>query len=360
MSSSDLVQKVAPLAPIPQWLSSRLIAQGRRRWVVTGCAGFIGCNIVENLLIANQDVVGIDNLSTGHLRNLQDIEKRVGQETWRRFEFHQIDINDATGVARALKGSDYVLHQAALGSVPRSIKDPMASFEANVRGFAVVLDASRQNGVKRFVYASSSSVYGDHPDLPKVEEKTGTVLSPYAATKASNELFAEVFANTYKMTAVGLRYFNVFGPRQDPDGAYAAVIPKWISALLSEHPPTINGDGETSRDFCFVGNAVQANILGAISDKLNHQHQVFNVAFQQRTSLNQLYQVLKEMVSKVKPSVLGLQAHYTDFRAGDVRHSLADTSKALAELGYVPEFDLTSGLQLAMPWYINDAARAQN
>jgi UDP-N-acetylglucosamine/UDP-N-acetylgalactosamine 4-epimerase len=348
------VNNILALAPIPQELTERLLRLGPATWLVTGCAGFIGVNIVENLLLSGQKVRGIDNLSTGHMHNLEEVKARLPQECWDRFTFHKIDINDGPAVLAAAQGCDFVLHQAALGSVPRSIKHPMASFEANVRGFMVVLDAARQSNVKRFVYASSSSVYGDHPDLPKFEHKIGKVLSPYAATKSSNELFAEVFAKTYGLTSIGLRYFNVFGPRQDPEGAYAAVIPKWIATLLKGESPQINGDGETSRDFCFVANAVQANILSALSDKLDQPHQVFNVACAQRTSLNQLFEMLKLELLNTGANVKDISAQYTTFREGDVRHSLADTSSANAKLGYDPRYNLPQGLKLAMPWYLEN------
>jgi UDP-N-acetylglucosamine/UDP-N-acetylgalactosamine 4-epimerase len=340
------------LAPIPEELTQRLIDMGSQVWMVTGCAGFIGVNIVENLLAAGQVVRGVDNLSTGHLKNLDEVKARLPASLWKNFSFHKLDINDQPAILEVSKGCDYVLHQAALGSVPRSIKDPLASFEANVRGFAVVLDCARQSRVKRFVYASSSSVYGDHPDLPKIESKIGKVLSPYAATKSSNELFADVFAKTYGMQTVGLRYFNVFGPRQDPEGAYAAVIPKWIATLLKGEAPIINGDGETSRDFCFVANAVQANILAALSDKLEAPHQVFNVAFGHRTTLNELFDMLKESVRATRADVSQLKPHYAKFRDGDVRHSLADISSAGKALGYQPQYGLAEGLVVAMPWYI--------
>ena len=351
----NLSAPLRALAPIPTALSDRLRSKGPARWLVTGCAGFIGSNIVENLLCAGQIVVGVDNLSTGHLKNLDEIKARLGDEVWKRFAFHKIDINDGPAVAQAVAGCVYVLHQAALGSVPRSIKEPITSFHANVNGFMTVLDAARLAGVKRFVYASSSSVYGDHPDLPKFEDKIGKVLSPYAATKSANELFAEVFAKTYGMTCIGLRYFNVFGPRQDPEGAYAAVIPKWIATLLKAEAPIINGDGETSRDFCFVANAVQANLLGAFSEQLEHPHQVFNVAFSQRTSLNQLFSILKTSLASYGSLPQDLAATFAPFRSGDVRHSLADISSAQRALGYAPEYDLLGGLSLAMPWYIHQA-----
>ena len=340
------------LAPIPKELAEQLQSKGHQTWMVTGCAGFIGSNIVENLLACGQQVIGVDNLSTGHLSNLESVQRRFGNEVWGAFKFSNRDINDSDHFRALVKGCDYVLHQAALGSVPRSIKDPLASFEANVRGFVNVLDASRQAGVKRFVYASSSSVYGDHPNLPKIESQVGRPLSPYAATKVANELFAEVYARSYGLSCVGLRYFNVFGPRQDPEGAYAAVIPKWIDSLLRGERPIINGDGQTSRDFCFVANAVQANLLAALSEKLESSHEVFNVAFGQQTSLDQLFGLVKERVSLKFPAATEINARRVDFREGDIRHSLASIEKARAALGYRPEFDLRQGLELAMPWYL--------
>jgi UDP-N-acetylglucosamine/UDP-N-acetylgalactosamine 4-epimerase len=343
------------LSPIPLALEQRLRSMGRKRWLVTGAAGFIGSNIVENLLFCGQEVVGLDNFSTGFQRNLDEIKARVPQSCWANWRFFEADINDAQGVRKAVDGCDYVLHQAALGSVPRSIKDPIATFEANVRGFTNVLNLARLASVQSFVYASSSSVYGDHPDLPKVESKVGNVLSPYAASKASNELFAAVFSRSYAFNCVGLRYFNVFGPRQDPDGAYAAVIPKWIQSLLLNESPVINGDGETSRDFCFVANAVQANILSAINQPEAPEHRVFNVAFQQQTSLNQLFQMLQSRVGHLRPKALQVSASTRGFREGDVRHSLADITSAKNLIGYAPEFDLSQGLELAMPWYLAHA-----
>lgn len=326
------------------------------RWLVTGAAGFIGSNLLETLLHAGQHVVALDNLSTGHQRNLDEVERLVGPEAWARSRVIIGDIRDAEVCRDAVTGVDFVLHQAALGSVPRSIASPMDSFESNVGGFMQLLNAARSARVKRFVYASSSSVYGDHPDLPKLEGKIGRVLSPYAATKSANELFAEVFAKTYAMSCVGLRYFNVFGPRQDPDGAYAAVIPKWTSALLKNETVFINGDGETSRDFCFVANAVEANIRAAITPVLPNPHEVFNVAVGERTSLSQLFEMIRHALSELGTQVIAAAPLYRDFRAGDVRHSLADISKARQELGYEPQFSLAQGLRVAMPWYLASAA----
>jgi UDP-N-acetylglucosamine/UDP-N-acetylgalactosamine 4-epimerase len=348
-----MTSQVQALAPVPSSLREKVIKQGQKKWLVTGCAGFIGSNLVENLLLAGQRVVGFDNFATGLRSNITGIYDRLGDVAKENFVFHEASICDAAAVEQAMTGCHYVSHQAALGSVPRSLKTPMASFDANVTGFMTVLDAARRANVERFVYASSSSVYGDHPDLPKFEDKTGHVLSPYAATKAANELFAGVYAKCYGMTCIGLRYFNVFGPRQDPEGAYAAVIPKWIAALIRGESPVINGDGETSRDFCFVANAVQANILGALANIAPGEY-VFNVAFQQQTTLNQLFALLKGMVAHSVPSAASVSAQYQDFRAGDIRHSLADVSASQKSLGYAPEFDLRKGLDLAMPWYLSN------
>jgi UDP-N-acetylglucosamine/UDP-N-acetylgalactosamine 4-epimerase len=352
--ASIKLDEVNALAPIPVELRKRLESLGAKRWLITGCAGFIGSNLVENLLLAGQSVVGIDNFATGLRSNIKNLYDRLGVIAERNFEFYDASICDPEAVSKAVKGCQFVSHQAALGSVPRSIKTPMATYDGNVTGFVTVLDSARLAGVSRFVYASSSSVYGDHPDLPKTEDKVGKVLSPYAATKAANELFANVYRQCYGLRTIGLRYFNVFGPRQDPEGAYAAVIPRWIASLIRGESPVINGDGETSRDFCFVANAVQANILAAIADERQATNHVFNVAFQQQTSLNQLLAQLKILVSESVPKAALVQAKYVDFRDGDIRHSLADISAISNMLGYKPEFDLKKGLDLAMPWYLSN------
>ncbi len=331
-------------------LRDQLVAQPRT-WLVTGCAGFIGSNLLEALLRLGQTVIGLDNFSTGHQGNLDEVRQLVGDAAWARFTFIQGDIRDADACARAVYGVDYVLHQAALGSVPRSLDDPWNTHDNNINGFLRLLIASRDAGVKRFVYAASSSTYGDHPGLPKVEEQIGKPLSPYAVTKYVNELYGDVFARAYGVSAVGLRYFNVFGPRQDPNGAYAAVMPMWFAALLNNDTVYINGDGETSRDFCFVGNAVQANLLAATAPSLPEGHEVFNVAVGDRTTLNELYAAIREQVARWRPEAAQCQPVCRDFRAGDVRHSQADISKAASLLGYAPTHRVAEGLDIAAPWY---------
>ena len=322
-----------------------------RKWLVTGVAGFIGSNILETLLTLNQRVVGLDNLSTGHKANLEQVRQLVGAKRWARFRFLKGDIREPAACRRAVSGVDFVLHQAALGSVPRSMEDPVGCHEANVTGFLNMLLAARGAKVKRFVFASSSAVYGDSPELPKVEAKTGRPLSPYAATKMMNEVYANAFACAYGLPFVGLRYFNVFGRRQDPRGAYAAVIPAWIEALLKRQPVYINGDGETSRDFCFIDNVVQANLLAATTARPAALDQVYNIALGQRTTLNQLFGHLQGALRKLDSSVPRQQPVYRAFRAGDVRHSLADIRKARKLLGFVPTVPVRQGLDLAMEWY---------
>jgi UDP-N-acetylglucosamine 4-epimerase len=325
-----------------------------RHWLVTGCAGFIGSNLVEFLLRRDQVVVGLDNLSTGHLRNLDDVRSLVSAAQWRRFSFIRGDIRDRDTCRAAVVGADRVLHQAALGSVPRSIDDPVATNDSNVNGFLNLLVSARDAGVRSFVYAASSAAYGDHPGLPKVEEHVGKPLSPYAVTKYVNELYAGVFARCYGFGTVGLRYFNVFGKRQDPDGAYAAVIPKWIGAMLADRQVVINGDGQTSRDFCFVENAIQANIL-ASEIAGDTQARVYNVALGDMTTLNQLYDYLKELLA-----ASGVAVHrdpvYTAFRAGDIAASQADIAKAVRELGYAPRYRIREGLAATVPWYVEHGA----
>lgn len=324
-----------------------------RKWLITGAAGFIGSNIVETLLRDNQQVIGLDNFSTGYQKNLDEVRALVSNEQWARFRFIEGDIRDLATCHDACSGVDYVLHQAALGSVPRSIEDPINTNRTNIDGFLNMLVAARDAGVKRFVYAASSSTYGDHPDLPKVEEKIGKPLSPYAVTKVVNELYADVFAKTYGMDCIGLRYFNVFGGRQDPDGAYAAVIPKWTSALIHGEPVFINGDGETSRDFCYIDNAVQANLLAATATHPQAGNQVYNVAVGDRTTLNELFAEIRAQLLPRHPHLADAQPTYRDFRPGDVRHSLADISKAQELLGYAPTHRLREGLSEAVQWYIS-------
>jgi UDP-N-acetylglucosamine 4-epimerase len=324
------------------------ISSTPRTWLVTGVAGFIGSNLLETLLGLNQTVIGLDNFSTGSQKNLDLVRKSIATEQWNRFEFIQGDICDLATCRKALsKGVDYVLHQAALGSVPRSIHDPIASNLNNVTGFLNMLVASRDAQVKTFVYAASSSTYGDHPGLPKVEDQIGKPLSPYAVTKYVNELYADVFATTYGFRTIGLRYFNVFGPRQDPNGPYAAVIPKWMEQIRAGQVVQINGDGNTSRDFCYVENAIQANLLAATASE-DAKGQVYNVAVGQQTSLNELFEYLKNMMEQ--PSA---QASHVDFRKGDVRHSLANIDKARQLLGYHPEVDCREGLKRTVKYYLN-------
>lgn len=320
------------------------------KWLVTGCAGFIGSNLLETLLKLDQTVVGLDNFATGHQRNLDEVRDSVEPDQWARFTFIEGDIRELEVCQQAAAGVDYVLHQAALGSVPRSLNDPITTNAVNISGFLNMLVAARDAKVKTFVYAASSSTYGDHPALPKVEENIGKPLSPYAVTKYVNELYADVFARSYGMRSVGLRYFNVFGKRQDPDGAYAAVIPKWTAAMIGGEDVKINGDGETSRDFCFVDNAVQANLLAATASD-EGINQVYNVAVSGRTTLNQLYAFLAKTLGK-QGVQYDKQPVYVDFRAGDVRHSQADISKAGKLLGYQPAYDIQRGLDTAMPWYV--------
>ena len=320
-------------------------------WLVTGVAGFIGSNLLEKLLSLGQTVVGLDNLSTGYEANLEAVRETVGEDAWDGFRMIDGDICDLETCQAAAAGADYVLHQAALGSVPRSMADPIATHENNVNGFLNMLVAARDAGVKRFVYASSSSVYGDHPQLPKVEADIGNPLSPYAATKVFNEVYAEVFARCYGLETIGLRYFNVFGRRQDPEGMYAAVIPLWFKALLRGEPVYINGDGETTRDFCYVDNAVQANLLAALADKPEALNRAYNVAYGERNTLNHLYELIgKEVSLRAADAEIGAPI-YRDFRPGDIRHSLADISQARALLGYAPEFDLQTGLVAAADYY---------
>ena len=322
-----------------------------RMWLITGVAGFIGSNLLETLLKLDQRVVGLDNFATGYQRNLDEVKMLVEPSQWRRFAFIEGDIRHLDDCRRACDGVDYVLHQAALGSVPRSLADPIATNAANVTGFLNMLVAARDAKVKRFVYAASSSTYGDHPSLPKVEEFIGRPLSPYAVTKYVNELYADVFARCYKLEAIGLRYFNVFGRRQDPNGAYAAVIPKWTAAMVMGEPIVINGDGETSRDFCYVENAVQANLLAAATQQPEALNEVYNVAVGERTTLNELYTQLQSLLLSAHPHLKDAQPIYRDFRPGDVPHSLADIGKAAARLGYAPTKRIGEGLALSIPWY---------
>lgn len=329
---------------------SEQLQQAPKTWLITGVAGFIGSNLLETLLKLNQNVVGLDNFATGHQYNLDEVQSLVKPEQWVNFKFYEGDIRHFEDCQKACAGVDYVLHQAALGSVPRSIADPITTNAANITGFLNMLTAARDARVKSFTYAASSSTYGDHPALPKVEEHIGKPLSPYAVTKYVNELYADVFARTYDFNTIGLRYFNIFGKRQTPDGAYAAVIPKWTAAMIAGDDVFINGDGDTSRDFNFIENAVQANILAATATD-DAKNQVYNVAVGGRTTLNTLFTALKENLS-TNGVVYSKEPVYRDFRAGDVRHSQADISKIQTLLGYAPQFNIIQGIEKAMPWYV--------
>jgi UDP-N-acetylglucosamine 4-epimerase len=321
-------------------------------WLITGAAGFIGSNLLEALLQLNQKVVGLDNFSTGHQRNLDEVQSIVTPAQWQNFSFMHADICNLVSCQTACTGMDFVLHQAALGSVPRSVEDPITTNATNISGFLNMLVSARDAKVKRFVYAASSSTYGDHPGLPKVEDHIGKPLSPYAVTKYLNELYADVFGKTYGLQSIGLRYFNVFGPRQDPEGAYAAVIPKWITSMIKDEPVYINGDGETSRDFCYIANVVQANLLAATTQNIEAVNQVYNIAVGGRTTLNELYAQLKQNLISSCPHLKDAQAVYRVFRAGDVRHSLAIIDKARERLGYAPTQTMGQGLSLAIPLYL--------
>jgi UDP-N-acetylglucosamine 4-epimerase len=322
-------------------------------WLVTGVAGFIGSNLLEHLLKLNQTVVGLDNFATGHQHNLDEVQGLVSEAQWQGFSFIEGDIRNYQDCEKALtnngQGVDYVLHQAALGSVPRSIADPVTTNAANITGFLNMLQAAKEADVKSFTYAASSSTYGDHPALPKVEENIGNPLSPYAVTKYVNELYAGVYAKTYGFKTIGLRYFNVFGQRQDPNGAYAAVIPKWTADMILGKDVFINGDGETSRDFCFIENTVQMNILAATAPD-EAKDNVYNVAVGDRTTLNDLFSAIKIALTKNDIKV-SLEPTHRDFRAGDVRHSQADISKARNLLSYAPQFNISDGIEKAMSWY---------
>ena len=322
------------------------------RWLVTGSAGFIGSHLVQALLELDQTVVGLDNFATGHRCNVDEVRAAVPGERWNRHRFIEADIRDADACRHACLGIDVVLHHAALGSVPRSLADPIATNGSNVDGFLNMLVAARDAGVRRFVYAASSSTYGDHPALPKVEDAIGRPLSPYAVTKLVNEIYAEVFSRCYGMHSIGLRYFNIFGARQDPEGAYAAVIPRWIRAMVLGKEVVINGDGETSRDFCYIDNAVQANLLAAATEDPAAIDQVYNIAVDDRTSLNRLFELLRDVIASRAPAVAMTTPVYRDFRPGDVRHSQADIGKARRLLGYAPTHRVVDGLRAAIPWYL--------
>ena len=342
----------------PYLALQRSLRDQPRSWLVTGVAGFIGSHLLETLLALGQRVVGLDNFATGHRHNLAQVRAVVGDAAWANFRLVEGDIRDLDVCHAACQGVDHVLHQAALGSVPRSLADPITTNAANINGFLNMLVAARDAGVKRFVYAASSSTYGDHPGLPKVEEQIGRPLSPYAVTKFVNELYADVFARSYGMQSIGLRYFNVFGPRQDPEGAYAAVIPKWAAAMLAGEPVFINGDGQTSRDFCFVANAVQANLLAATVDSADAVNQVYNVAVGDQTTLTDLHAMLGQSLAALRPGLAVTAPVHRDFRAGDVRHSRADIGKVSRLLGYVPSHDIQQGLGVTASWYLGTTTSA--
>lgn len=336
----------------------RTLRENPKTWLVTGCAGFIGSNLLEYLLKLDQTVVGLDSFVTGKRKNLDEVCSLVTEEQWKRFRFIEGDIRDPEVCQDTCTNVDYVLHQAALGSVPRSIENPVNSTECNVNGTLNMLTAARDNKVKRFVFASSSSVYGDHPALPKIEENIGTPLSPYAVTKYVNELYAAQYSKHYGLETIGLRYFNVFGPRQDPDGPYAAVIPKWVAAMIAGETVYINGTGETSRDFCFVENVVQMNLLAATAENPDAINQIYNVALNARASLNELFEILRSQLSANYSHLVEFNPEYRNFRAGDVMHSQADIGKAKRLVGYVPTHDIRQGLEKALVWY-SDSLRIQ-
>lgn len=339
---------------------AQLLGQKVRRWLVTGSAGFIGSHLLEALLKNGQYVVSLDNFSTGHRANLDAVRRVVGEQAWSRHRFIEGDIVDLDACRRACERVEIVLHQAALGSVPRSIENPLATHAVNATGFLNMLVAAHDAGVGRFVYAASSSTYGDHPGLPKVEPVIGKPLSPYAVTKYLNELYADVFGRVYGMQTIGLRYFNVFGARQDPNGPYAAVIPQWAKAIRSNVPCMINGDGQTTRDFCYVDNVVQANVLAALTSDPQAIGEVYNIAYGEQTSLNTLHELMVQELRALDPTVVPRPPVYREFRKGDVRHSLADISKARRLLGYRPEFSVRDGLRVALRWYVaQDAAAPQ-
>lgn len=343
----------------PKTIDGTLEVQMRARhqvWLVTGVAGFIGSHLLESLLGFDQEVVGIDNFATGHRRNLELVRRAVGDQRWARFRFMEGDVRRMEDCRAACDGVDYVLHQAAISSVPRSFDDPQATNESNVNGFFNMLVASRDARVRRFVYATSSSVYGDDPEFPRVEHRIGRPMSPYAVTKLVNEQYADVFARAYGFRSIGLRYFNIFGPRQDPEGAYAAVVPKWAAAMMAGDTVWINGDGETSRDFCYVANVVQANLLAAIATSDEATNHVYNVAVGERTTLNELFEAIRSLLTPRFPHLEDFRPRYREFRPGDVRHSLADITKARTLLGYEPTHRIGEGLREAMDWYVANAA----
>ena len=327
------------------------LGKHKYNWLVTGVAGFIGSNILEALLKNNQNVIGIDNFETGHASNLDDVKSTVSDKQWNNFDFYEVDINKYEQVESAFQNIDFVLHQAALGSVPRSINDPIRSNAVNISGFLNVLNISKEKNVKGFIYAASSSTYGDHPALPKKEQNIGSPLSPYAITKYANELYAKIFSEHYGIKTIGLRYFNVFGKRQDPRGAYAAVIPLWIQSVINNKEVFINGDGTTTRDFCYIDNAVEANILAALSLNKINMHAVMNIAFGESNDLNTLFKLIVAILKKNGRSY-EMNPTYREFRPGDIKKSLADISKAKELIGYSPAYSLEAGLEESINWYL--------
>jgi UDP-N-acetylglucosamine/UDP-N-acetyl-alpha-D-glucosaminouronate 4-epimerase len=323
-----------------------------RTWLVTGVAGFIGSHLLEGLLKLDQLVIGLDNFSSGNRGNLTQVKDAVRHSQWLNFRFIEGDIRSLPTCRRACRSVEFVLHQAALGSVPQSIADPISANETNVTGFLNMLMAAHGAGVSRFVYAGSSAAYGDDAGLPKVETEIGRPLSPYGLTKYVNELYAGIFARCYGLESIGLRYFNVFGPRQDPNGAYAAVIPMWIAAMIRNDPIFINGDGETVRDFCYIDNVVQANLLAATVDDPAAVNQVYNIALGEKTTLNELFEIIRSVLDSRYPHLRDLHPVYREFRAGDVRLSQAHIGKAQKLLGYRPALQVRDGLALAIDWYV--------
>ena len=333
---------------------AKKLRRSPKNWLVTGAAGFIGSNLVETLLRLGQHVIGLDNLATGYKKNLDQVRQKVEPGHWKKFKWIKGDIRDAAVCRRAVREVDYVLHQGALGSVPRSIAAPDQTNDSNVNGFILLLNAAREGGVKRFVFASSSSVYGDDKTLPQIEKSIGNCLSPYAVSKRVNELYANVFAQCYGFESVGLRYFNVFGPRQDPNGAYAAVIPKWIDAMMKNQPVQINGDGSTSRDFCYVANVVQANLLAATTANPEALNQQYNIAVGETTTLNELFELLRKPLAGTFPHLHDFRPQYGPFRPGDILHSRANIEKARSLLGYEPAYRIAQGLDEALEWYVEN------
>ena len=330
----------------------------QHKWLVTGAAGFIGSNLVEKLLSLGQHVVALDNLSTGFEANISEAltsAKKINNQAEQNFEFIKGDIRDIKTCIRICTGVEFILHQAALGSVPRSLEDPIATNESNVQGFLNMLNAARKEKTNKFVYASSSSVYGDHPDLPKVEEKTGSLLSPYAVSKYTNELYANVFYKNYGYASVGLRYFNIFGKRQNPRGAYAGVIPKWIVKMKNSEQIDINGDGETTRDFCYIENVLQANLLACFSNQLDATGNIFNIANNDRTSLNKLSRMISKRLNNHIENLKIPEPNYREERLGDIKDSQANITKAEKLLGYSPTHNISRGLDHTIEWYVDSS-----